>query len=77
MNPFLTAKAANLRRALGIVLFAAMVGVGISLELIERWGSPMGWLIIVLGGVGLIFWGAVTARRMAETGERGPGMPKS
>ena len=62
MNAFNTRKAANLRRALGIVLFAMFVGLGVSLE--SRYGIDTmyglyGIFFIFFGGVALAVWGVV------------------
>jgi hypothetical protein len=64
MNAFRTRKAANLRRVLGTVLFAAIVGLGISWEIMGHWSDLAGWAIIVFGGIALAAWGSISAHGM-------------
>ena len=58
-----TQKAANMRRYLGIGLFSALVGLGISAITTGGLVSLMGvggLLLIFFGGLALAAWGAVT-----------------
>lgn len=66
-------KAANLRRFLGIVLFAALVGLGVSIEAQYGFDSVMGILgiaLIAFGGLALAAWGMVGGR--SGGGSTGP-----
>jgi hypothetical protein len=58
-----TQKAANMRRYLGIGLFAALVGLGIAAIQTGGLVSLMGvggLLMIFFGGLALAAWGAIT-----------------
>lgn len=66
MSMFVSAKATNLRRFLGVVLFSAIIGLGIIMEIAADWSDVLGWAAIVFAGLGLAAWGAVS-RPMATS----------
>lgn len=66
MTALLSPKATRMRHVLGILLFAAIVGAGIALEMMAGWDDVLGWLTIVFGGLALIGWLAASARGAAK-----------
>lgn len=70
MNSSDTLKAANLRRFLGIVLFAVLVGLGVSILNNQAMGSGvwlLGMSLVFFGGLALAAWGVVGGRYTGDT----------